>query len=210
MTGDPAASPEALVPATPEGIAESRRAARPRGPRGGQPPGLGKSCACATVPAASRAPGAHAAGPPQRSGAGGNAAIRPRRSAPSKSTPSAGSPSWTRLPQRPREKRPPGAGRPSTSPSRAARPSIGSLHPVTLVNQEMEEIFRATRLQASAHGPGRRGRLLQLREAEDFPRDHPARDTQDTFFLEGGQLLRSHTSPVQIRTMLSRKPPTGR
>jgi phenylalanyl-tRNA synthetase alpha chain len=44
-------------------------------------------------------------------------------------------------------------------------------------------------------------------EALNFPRDHPARDTQDTFFLENGLLLRTHTSPVQIRTMLSRQPP---
>ena len=44
-------------------------------------------------------------------------------------------------------------------------------------------------------------------EALNFPKDHPARDTQDTFFLTNGRLLRTHTSPVQIRTMLARKPP---
>ena len=44
-------------------------------------------------------------------------------------------------------------------------------------------------------------------EALNFPPDHPARDTQDTFFLKNGLLLRTHTSPVQIRTMLARKPP---
>ena len=44
-------------------------------------------------------------------------------------------------------------------------------------------------------------------EALNFPADHPARDTQDTFFLEDGRLLRTHTSPVQIRTMLERQPP---
>ncbi len=44
-------------------------------------------------------------------------------------------------------------------------------------------------------------------ESLNFPKDHPARDTQDTFFLKNGLLLRTHTSPVQIRTMLSRKPP---
>jgi len=44
-------------------------------------------------------------------------------------------------------------------------------------------------------------------EALNFPRDHPARDTQDTFFLKNGLLLCTHTSPVQIRTMLARRPP---
>ena len=44
-------------------------------------------------------------------------------------------------------------------------------------------------------------------EALNFPPDHPARDTQDTFFLVDGLLLRTHTSPVQVRTMLARRPP---
>jgi phenylalanyl-tRNA synthetase alpha chain len=85
------------------------------------------------------------------------------------------------------------------------RPQLGSVHPVTLINWEMERIF-AELGYSVAEGP----------EVEDdehnfgllnFPVDHPARDTQDTFFLEGGLLLRTHTSPVQIRTMLARKPP---
>jgi len=41
----------------------------------------------------------------------------------------------------------------------------------------------------------------------NIPKDHPARDMQDTFFLNNGMLLRTHTSPVQIRAMLKRKPP---
>jgi phenylalanyl-tRNA synthetase alpha chain len=44
-------------------------------------------------------------------------------------------------------------------------------------------------------------------EALNIPQDHPARDMQDTFFVAGGYLLRTHTSPVQIRTMETRKPP---
>ena len=44
-------------------------------------------------------------------------------------------------------------------------------------------------------------------EALNIPKDHPARDMQDTFFVANGRLLRTHTSPVQIRTMESRKPP---
>ncbi|HEX2642982.1 MAG TPA: phenylalanine--tRNA ligase subunit alpha [Thermoanaerobaculia bacterium] len=85
------------------------------------------------------------------------------------------------------------------------RPSVGSLHPVTLVNQEMEEIFRAMGYSV-AEGPDAEDDYYNF-EKLNFPRDHPARDTQDTFFLGGSQLLRTHTSPVQIRTMLSRKPP---
>jgi phenylalanyl-tRNA synthetase alpha chain len=85
------------------------------------------------------------------------------------------------------------------------RPSVGSLHPVTLVNQEMEEIFRAMGYSV-AEGPDAEDDYYNF-EKLNFPHDHPARDTQDTFFLGGSQLLRTHTSPVQIRTMLSRKPP---
>jgi phenylalanyl-tRNA synthetase alpha chain len=44
-------------------------------------------------------------------------------------------------------------------------------------------------------------------EALNIPRDHPARDMQDTFYLSDSTLLRTHTSPVQIRAMLARKPP---
>ena len=44
-------------------------------------------------------------------------------------------------------------------------------------------------------------------EALNFPPEHPARDMQDTFFVENNLLLRTHTSPVQIRTMLKQKPP---
>jgi phenylalanyl-tRNA synthetase alpha chain len=84
-------------------------------------------------------------------------------------------------------------------------PQLGSLHPVTLVIREMEEIF-AELGYSVAEGPEVETDYHNF-EALNFPRDHPARDTQDTFFLEGGQLLRTHTSPVQIRTMLARRPP---
>jgi phenylalanyl-tRNA synthetase alpha chain len=85
------------------------------------------------------------------------------------------------------------------------RPAVGSLHPVTLVSLEIEAIFRGLGYSV-AEGP----------ELEDdrhnfallnFPDDHPARDAQDTLFVEDGRLLRTHTSPVQIRTMLERRPP---
>jgi len=86
------------------------------------------------------------------------------------------------------------------------RPALGSLHPVTLVNRQMAEIF-AEMGYSVAEGPEIEDDYHNF-EALNFPHDHPARDTQDTFFMaEGGLLLRTHTSPVQIRTMLSRKPP---
>lgn len=85
------------------------------------------------------------------------------------------------------------------------RPNLGSIHPVALVFQDMEEIFREMGYSV-AEGPEVETDYHNF-EALNFPQDHPARDTQDTFFMENGLLLRTHTSPVQIRTMLSRKPP---
>ncbi len=90
-----------------------------------------------------------------------------------------------------------------TLPGRA--PHLGSLHPVTRVFQEIEEIF-AELGYSVAEGPEAEDDFHNF-EALNFPPDHPARDTQDTFFLADGHLLRTHTSPVQIRTMLARKPP---
>jgi len=85
------------------------------------------------------------------------------------------------------------------------RPALGSLHPVTWVSRQMAEIF-AELGYSVAEGPEIEDDYHNF-EALNFPPDHPARDTQDTFFLENGLLLRTHTSPVQIRTMLSRQPP---
>jgi phenylalanyl-tRNA synthetase alpha chain len=85
------------------------------------------------------------------------------------------------------------------------RPALGSVHPVTLVIREMEQIF-AEMGYSVAEGPEVEDDYHNF-GALNFPPDHPARDTQDTFFLDNGLLLRTHTSPVQIRTMLARKPP---
>jgi phenylalanyl-tRNA synthetase alpha chain len=90
------------------------------------------------------------------------------------------------------------------------RPTLGRLHPVTVVAREIEEIF-AELGYSVAEGPEVESEYHNF-EALNMPAGHPARDTQDTFFLkpdaEGHRrLLRTHTSPVQIRTMLSRKPP---
>lgn len=85
------------------------------------------------------------------------------------------------------------------------RPALGSLHPVTLVAREIEQIF-AELGYSVAEGPEIEDDYHNF-EALNFPNDHPARESQDTFFLENGRLLRTQTSPVQIRTMLARKPP---
>ena len=90
-----------------------------------------------------------------------------------------------------------------TIPGRRPRP--GHLHPITLMRQRIEDIFVSL------------GYLVEDdREIEtDFynfdalniPADHPARDMQDTFWLDDGRLLRTHTSPVQIRALEKLGPP---
>jgi phenylalanyl-tRNA synthetase alpha chain len=85
------------------------------------------------------------------------------------------------------------------------RPRVGSLHPVSRVVEQMEEIFLELGFSV-AEGPEIEDDYHNF-EALNFPPEHPARDSQDTFLLEDGRLLRTHTSPVQIRTMLARRPP---
>ena len=85
------------------------------------------------------------------------------------------------------------------------RNSVGTRHPVTLVMEEVSEIFAGLGFQV-AEGPEIELDFYNF-EALNFPKDHPARDMQDTFFLEGERLLRTHTSPVQVRTMLRHAPP---
>jgi len=81
----------------------------------------------------------------------------------------------------------------------------GHLHPVTQVRRQIEEIF-VSMGYAVATGPEVEDPFHNF-EALNTPEDHPSRDIQDTFYLPGKALLRTHTSPVQIRTMESRKPP---
>ncbi len=87
----------------------------------------------------------------------------------------------------------------------------GSLHPLTQVLQEVEELFQKLGFQIE-EGPQIETDYYNF-EALNIPADHPARDMQDTFYLEetsGGEaphLLRTHTSPVQIRVMKAQKPP---
>ena len=85
------------------------------------------------------------------------------------------------------------------------KPWCGSLHPVTLTRRELERIFVELGFTVES-GPEVEDDFHNF-QALNIPENHPARDDTDTFYLEGGLLLRTHTSPVQIRTMQSRKPP---
>ena len=85
------------------------------------------------------------------------------------------------------------------------RPQKGTKHPVSLVIEEICSIFAGLGF-AIAEGPEIDHDWYNF-EALNFPPEHPARDMQDTFFVENNLLLRTHTSPVQIRTMLKQKPP---
>ena len=84
-------------------------------------------------------------------------------------------------------------------------PQKGTKHPVSLVIEEICSIFAGLGF-AVAEGPEIEHDWYNF-EALNFPPEHPARDMQDTFFVENDMLLRTHTSPVQIRTMLKQKPP---
>jgi phenylalanyl-tRNA synthetase alpha chain len=90
-----------------------------------------------------------------------------------------------------------------TLPGRGER--HGTLHPLTLVRREIEEIFLGLGFEVRT-GPWIETEWNNF-DALNTPADHPARDMQDTFFVEGGLILRSHTSPVQVRTMLAGPPP---
>jgi phenylalanyl-tRNA synthetase alpha chain len=81
----------------------------------------------------------------------------------------------------------------------------GAQHPVHIVRRRIEEIFLRMGYDVEA-GPEVEDDWHNF-EALNIPPDHPARDDQDTFYLPGGYLLRTHTSPVQARVMEKRKPP---
>ncbi len=85
------------------------------------------------------------------------------------------------------------------------RPSPGSLHPVTTIMTEVEDIFLGLGFSI-AEGPELELDYYNF-EALNIPRDHPARDMQDTFYISNDMLLRTHTSPVQVRVMETEKPP---
>jgi len=85
------------------------------------------------------------------------------------------------------------------------RPPRGVLHPLARVHDEIVAIFAGLGFSV-VDGPEVETDYYNF-EALNIPRDHPARDMQDTLYLTESTLLRTHTSPVQIRTMLAQKPP---
>jgi len=90
-----------------------------------------------------------------------------------------------------------------TLPGRATAP--GAIHPVSRVQAEIVEIFEGLGFSV-AEGPEIETDYYNF-SALNFPPDHPARDMQDTFHVSSDALLRTHTSPVQIRTMKAQRPP---
>jgi phenylalanyl-tRNA synthetase alpha chain len=90
-----------------------------------------------------------------------------------------------------------------TLPAPGTRP--GSLHPLTKIQHEIEEVFTSMGFTV-LEGPEVESEYNNF-DALNIPPDHPARDMQDTFWLEGGHLLRTHTSPVQVRGMRKLGPP---
>jgi phenylalanyl-tRNA synthetase alpha chain len=81
----------------------------------------------------------------------------------------------------------------------------GSLHPITQIRQEIEDLFLSLGFSV-LDGPEVETEYYNF-DALNIPADHPARDMQDTFWLDGGNLLRTHTSPVQVRGMEKFGPP---
>ena len=82
---------------------------------------------------------------------------------------------------------------------------VGHRHPLTLVQRDMEDIFIGMGFSI-AEGPEVEYDYYNF-QALNIPENHPARDTQDTFYITDKILLRSQTSPVQARTMEVQKPP---
>ena len=90
----------------------------------------------------------------------------------------------------------------------ASRSHKGGLHPITIIKNEISDFFVEQGFSV-AEGPELESGWLNF-DALNIPADHPARTMQDTFFIEpveSGIVLRTHTSPVQIRTMLENEPP---
>ena len=88
------------------------------------------------------------------------------------------------------------------------REHLGGLHPLTIIRNEISDYFLSLGYSV-AEGPELESGWLNF-DALNIPTDHPARTMQDTFFvepLESGLVMRTHTSPVQARTMLTQEPP---
>jgi phenylalanyl-tRNA synthetase alpha chain len=87
----------------------------------------------------------------------------------------------------------------------APPPRRGHLHPITRIQRELEDLFISLGFTV-LDGPEVETSYYNF-DALNIPADHPARDMQDTFWLDGGNLLRTHTSPVQVRGMERLGPP---
>jgi len=90
-----------------------------------------------------------------------------------------------------------------TQPGRGQQP--GGLHPITRVRRRIEALFRNSGFSVE-DGPEVEDDWHNF-EALNIPANHPARAMHDTFYFPDGRLLRTHTSPVQVRAMLREKPP---
>ncbi len=84
-----------------------------------------------------------------------------------------------------------------TEPGR--RPPRGTLHPITIVQHELVDLFTSLGFQWQ-DGPEVESEFFNF-DALNIPADHPARESQDTFWLTDDNLLRTHTSPVQVRAL---------
>ncbi len=84
-------------------------------------------------------------------------------------------------------------------------PRMGSEHPITLVMNELIECFSGMGFEVM-EGPEVELDHYNF-ELMNLPKNHPARDAQDTFYMDDNIVLRTHTSPMQARAMLTRKPP---
>jgi len=90
-----------------------------------------------------------------------------------------------------------------TLPGRSS--NLGTLHPISLVTEQIVSIFTSLGFSV-VDGPEIELDFFNF-EALNIPKDHPARDMHDTFYVSDDQLLRTHTSPVQVRTMQKMEPP---
>ena len=84
-------------------------------------------------------------------------------------------------------------------------PKVGSAHPITLVMNELIDCFTGLGFEVM-EGPEVELDHYNF-ELMNLPKNHPARDAQDTFYMDDNIVLRTHTSPMQARAMLTRKPP---
>ncbi len=85
------------------------------------------------------------------------------------------------------------------------KPQQGRLHPITQVALEITRIFNWLGFE-TVEGPEIELDYYNF-EALNIPKDHPAREMQDTFYISEDVVLRTHTSPIQVRTMEKRRPP---